>query len=91
MTATVQIDFVNTPFLFPVKFNTLEFSLLEMGDDQSKMTWKFRSNIKPLGFILWPLLRLGFGKFIQDIMEELQFYVANGTARPRKIKAMESK
>ena len=90
-TATVQIDFVNTPFFFPVKFNTVEFSLLKMGEDQSKMTWKFRSNIKPLGFILWPLLRLGFGKFIQDIMEELQFYVANGTARPRKIKAMESK
>ena len=91
MTATVQIDFVNTPFFFPVKFNTVEFSLLKMGEDQSKMTWKFRSNIKPLGFILWPLLRLGFGKFIQDIMEELQFYVENGVPHPRKIKAMESK
>ena len=89
-TATVQIDFVNTPFLFPVKFNKVEFSLLEVGDNQSKMTWKFCSNIKTLGFILWPLLRLGFGKFIKEIMEELQFYVENGTPHPRKIKAVES-
>ena len=88
-TATVQIDFVNTPFFFPVKFNILNFSLREIDDDQSEMTWKFRSNIKPLGLLLWPLLRIGFGKFVGDIMEELQFYVENGTAHPRKMKAME--
>ena len=88
-TATVQIDFVNTPFFFPVKFNTLDFSLREIGDHQSEMTWKFRSNIKPLGLLLWPLLRIGFGKFVGDIMEELQYYVENGSPHPRKLKAME--
>jgi|TARA_B110000908_G_C10047876_1_gene354818 hypothetical protein len=87
-TATVQIDFINTPFLFPVKFNTLNFSLLDTGTDQSEMTWEFRSTIKPLGLILWPLLRIGFGKFVGDIMEELKFYVENGTPHSRKIKAM---
>ncbi|MFT7613817.1 MAG: hypothetical protein ACI9J3_002797 [Parvicellaceae bacterium] len=88
-TATVQIDFVNTPFFFPVKFNTLDFSLRETGADQSEMRWAFRSNVKPLGLIIWPLLRIGFGKFVGNIMEELQFYVENGTPHPRKMKAME--
>lgn len=88
-TATVQIDFVNTPFFFPVKFNTLDFSIRNIGDSQSEMMWKFSSNIKPLGLLLWPLLRMGFGKFIGDIMEELQFYVENGSPHPRKVKAME--
>jgi Polyketide cyclase / dehydrase and lipid transport len=88
-TATVQIDFVNTPFFFPVKFNTLDFSLRETGANKSEMTWIFQSNIKPLGLILWPLLRVGFGKFVGNIMEELQFYVENETPHPRKIKAME--
>jgi hypothetical protein len=87
-TATVQIDFVNTPFFFPVEFNTLEFSLLETGANESVMTWKFRSNIKPIGLLLWPLLRIGFGKFTKNIMEELQFYVENETPHPRKIKAL---
>ena len=88
-TATVQIDFANTPFYFPVKFNTLDFSIHEIGDGHSEMTWEFRSNIKPLGLLLWPLLRIGFGVFVGQIMGELKFYVENGTSHPRKLKAME--
>jgi len=87
-TATIRIDFLDAPSFFPVKFNTLEFSLKEIDGGKSEMTWKFCSNIKLLGFVLWPLLRLGFGKFIEDIMEELKFYVETGTPHPRKIKAM---
>jgi hypothetical protein len=88
-TATVQIDFGNTPFYFPVKFNTLDFSIHEIGDGHSEMMWKFRSNIKPLGLLLWPFLRIGFGVFIGQIIEELKFYAENGTPHPRKLKAME--
>lgn len=88
-TATVKIDFVDTPSFFPVRFNTLDFSLEEIGDDQSEMTWKFRSKIKPLSFFMWPILRKGFKTFVGQIMEELKFYVENGTPHPRKIKAME--
>jgi hypothetical protein len=88
-TATVQIDFVNTPSFFPVKFNILDFSLRDIDNGQSEMTWKFRSYIKPLGLLLWPLLRIGFGVFIGQIMEELKFYAENGTPHPRKIKALE--
>ena len=87
-TATIRIDFLDAPSFFPVKFNTLEFSLKEIDGGKSEMTWKFCSNIKLLGFVLWPLLRLGFGKFIEDIMEELKFYVETGNPHPRKIKAM---
>ena len=87
-TATVKIDFVDAPSFFPVKFNTLDFSLKEITDGKSEMTWKFRSDIKAFGFLMWPLLRLGFGVFIGQIMEELTFYVENGTPHPRKVKAM---
>ena len=87
-TATVRIDFLNTPSIFPVKFNTLDFSIKNIDGGTSEMTWKFRSDIKPLGYIIWPLLRIGFGKFIEDIMEELKFYVETGTPHPRKIKVM---
>jgi hypothetical protein len=88
-TATIRIDFLNAPAFFPVKFNTLDFSLRHIDGGKSEMTWKFRSDIKPLGYIIWPLLRIGFGKFVGDIMGELQFYVENGKPHPRKIKAME--
>ena len=87
-TATVRINFLNTPFFFPLKFNTLDFSIQDIGKDQSEMTWKFRSDIKPLGILLWPLLRIVLGIFVGQIMEELKFYAENGTPHPRKIKAM---
>ena len=38
--------------------------------------------------MIWPLIRLGFGIFIGQIMEELQYFVEKGTAHPRKIKAL---
>jgi len=88
-TATVKIDFVDTAFFFPVKFNTLNFSLVEIDNNHSSMTWQFRSKIKPLGYLIWPFIRLGFGTFVGQIMEELKFYVENGTPHPRKLKAME--
>ena len=88
-TATIRIDFLNTPAIFPVKFNTVDFSLRNIDGGKSEITWKFRSNIKPLGYIIWPLLRIGFGKFMEDIMGELKFYVEHGKPHPRKIKVME--
>ena len=58
-TATVQVDFLNTPFLFPVKFNTLAFSIRETGDNQSEMSWEFKAHIKPLGLIFMASSQIG--------------------------------
>jgi hypothetical protein len=87
-TATVRIDFLNAPSFFPVKFNTLDFSVVNIDGGKSEMTWGFRSDIKVFGYLLWPLLRIGFGVFIGQIVDELKYYVENGTPHPRKIKAM---
>tara|TARA_B110000211_G_C14070841_1_gene549898 strand:+ start:593 stop:1120 length:528 start_codon:yes stop_codon:yes gene_type:complete len=88
-TATVKIDFDNTPTVFPVKYNTLEFSMKEISEDQTEMTWKFSSRIKPLAYIMYPVIRNQFSTFVFEIMEELKFYVENGTPHPRKVKAIE--
>jgi hypothetical protein len=87
-TCTVRIDFVNTPAVFPVHYNTVEFSIVDAGKDRSEMTWRFRSQIKPLAYLIWPLIRLGFGVFVGQILEELKYYVENDAPHPRKIKAM---
>ena len=89
-TATVRIDFVDAPSFFPIKFNTLAFSLREISNDKCEMTWKFRSDIKPLAYLMWPILRLGFGVFVGQIVEELKFFVENGTPHPRKVKALKN-
>ncbi len=88
-TCTVRIDFVNPPVVFPVRHNTLRFSVVETAENKSQMTWAFQSKIKPWAFLMWPLLRIGFGVFVGQIIEELVFYVENGTPHPRKLKALE--
>ncbi len=86
-TCTVRIDFLNTRAVFPVHHNQLDFSIVDVGDDESEMTWVFRSRIKPWAYLIWPLIRIGFGVFVGQIMEELKFYVENGTPHPRKVAA----
>jgi hypothetical protein len=86
-TCTVLIEFLNTPFGFPLVQNVAEFSLVEQGKNQSVVSFSITSTLKPLAFIIYPVIKFGFGFFINQILEELKFYVENGTPHPRKVKA----
>ena len=87
-TCTIRIDFLNTPMMFPIRYNTVAFSIVESGDRQSLMTWEFRSQIKPLAYLMWPIIRIGFGVFVGQIIDELKYYVENDGPHPRKLKAL---
>ncbi len=87
-TATVRVDFVNTPLVFPVDHNAVDVSIVDADGGGSELTWVFRSKIKPWAFLLWPIIRLGFGFFVKQIIEELKFYVENDAPHPRKVKAL---
>ena len=90
-TCTVRIDFLGTPAFFPVDHNTLSFAVTDTNTDegQSEMVWHFESTLKPWGFLMWPLLRLGFGIFVGQIVDELKYYLENDAPHPRKQKAID--
>ncbi len=87
-TATVRVDFANTPGLFPVRYNAVEVSMVDTGDNSSEMTWRFESHIKPWAVVMYPALRKGFDVFVGQIMEELKYFVEHDTPHPRKLKAL---
>ncbi|MCJ8312349.1 MAG: hypothetical protein HRU38_09080 [Saccharospirillaceae bacterium] len=87
-TCTVLIEFLNTPFGFPIVQNVAKFSLTQTSTKQSEVTFSVTSTLKPLAFIIYPIIKFGFGFFIKQIVEELKFYVENDTPHPRKIKAI---
>ena len=87
-TATVRVDFENTPSGFPVRYNQVPVSIVDTADGQSEMTWRFQSHIKPWAVFMWPAVRKAFDVFVGQIMEELQYFVENGEPRPRKQKAL---
>jgi ligand-binding SRPBCC domain-containing protein len=86
---TVRIDFLDTPRVFPVRYNTVEFSVVDDAEGGSIMPWDFTSEIKPWAFPMWPVIRLGAARFITQIGEELAYYVETGTPHPRKIAALD--
>ena len=85
---TVLIEFLNTPMGFPLVQNVADFSLSEQGENKSEVTFTVTSTLRPIGFILFPVIKLGFRTFVKQIMQELKFYVENGTPHPRKVKAI---
>ncbi len=87
-TCTIRIDFRNTMALFPVDHNRLTFSLVDVGEGQSEMTWAFSSQIKWFAYPIWPLIRIGFGVFVGQIMEELKHFVEHDAPHPRKVRAL---
>ena len=87
-TCTVRIDFVNTPIVFPVDHNAVRFSVVDIGENQSELTWAFGSQIKPWAFVIWPFIRIGFGVFIGQIAEELKYFVEHDAPHPRKVRAI---
>ncbi|MDX8382524.1 MAG: hypothetical protein R8M45_00485 [Ghiorsea sp.] len=84
---TILIKFANTPFAFPLVQNVAEFSLEQRENNQSVVTFTIISTLKPLAYIIYPLIKFGFGFFITQIIEELKYYVEQGKPHPRKVKA----
>jgi hypothetical protein len=87
-TCSVLIEFLNTPFGFPLVQNVAEFSLSEQEGNQSVITFSVTSTLKPFAFIIYPIIKIGFGFVVKQIIEELKFYVENGAPHPRKVKAI---
>jgi hypothetical protein len=86
-TCTVNIDLVNAPALIPIRGNVLDFSLDENGPNKSTVKWVITPKLKPLAYVIAPLVKLGLGVFIGQITEELKYFIENGTPHPRKVKA----
>lgn len=88
-TCTVRVDFADTPKVFPVHYNTLDFSVTDDTDGGSTTTWAFSSNVKPWAYVMWPVIRKGAAVAVSQIGDELKHYVESGTPHPRKVKALE--
>jgi hypothetical protein len=84
----VRITFKNAPFVIPIIANNADFNVTDTADAKSEVVFTVTSELKPWAYLLFPLIKLGFGVFVSQIIEELKFYVENGTPHPRKLKAL---
>ena len=88
-TCSVRVDLIDAPRLFPIDHNSLHFSVVDDPDGGSTATWVFGAALKPWGYLMWPMLRMGMFKAWNELCEEFQHYVETGTPHPRKAAARE--
>jgi hypothetical protein len=87
----VRITFKNAPFVIPIIANNADFNVTDTTDTTSQVVFTVTSELKPWAYLIFPIIKLGFGIFVRQIVEELKFYVENGTPHPRKLKALSKK
>ena len=64
----------NAPGLLPVNKNTVKMSVLNLGNGQSKVLWESTPDLKIMGKLLSPVLKIGLGKAFSDILKDLKHY-----------------
>ena len=68
----------------PVVKNTITVTLEPQGN-QTKVIWHSKVELKLLGKLLSPLLRLGLGKFFTDVLDDLKVFAETGAPSERKL------
>ncbi len=74
----------------PIIKSISKFGVKQIDDSSCEVACTANITLKPIAYLLLPLLKIGFGKNFGNLLEELQFYLENGTVHPRKVKALAS-
>lgn len=89
MTATIKVELKNAPAVVPFTSNVVEMTIQAGGPNQCTLTWRPIFVLKPMAYVFYPLVKLGLTLFIKQAMDELKYFLENGSPHPRKLKAMD--
>lgn len=70
----------------PLKQNLFNSSLKKVSDHATEIQIEANIELKWKGYLLYPLIKKGFHKSYGELLEELKYYVENGSVHPRKQK-----
>ena len=72
-TLTFEVTSVNVPAVVPMKKNTVQMSVRELGVNKTEVVWVSRPQIKAFAYPFYPLLRfalpMAFGKLLKGLKE----------------------
>lgn len=74
----------------PIIENTLLMYLNILGPNRTEVVWDTQIKLRPVGKLLYPVLRAGLGKNFTEILEELKHFSETGYAHPRKVAKMKN-
>jgi carbon monoxide dehydrogenase subunit G len=89
--ATVRIEIQGGPAVVPIKVNIMDIVVASTGENSARVSMTIRSELKPFGYLLYPLVKIGLKSFIKQIQEELKYYAENNAPHPRKVNALQKR
>ena len=78
-----------TPGFF--KSVNAEWSLINKNDNATDLTLDFEVQLKGLGALLTPIVKMKLGKVGDELLDDFKFYVENGKPHARKLEALAKK
>lgn len=69
----------------PVIENVVDIHVNELSNGKTEVIWASDLQLKTVGKMLSPVLKLGINKSFNELLEELKYYVENGKPHPRKL------
>ena len=73
----------------PVHKNTISVKLFDLGHNETEVQWDSDLDLKSLGYVMYPMVKVMVKKTFNKILEELKVYTETGEPHPRKLKATE--
>ncbi|PWJ34205.1 SRPBCC family protein [Sediminitomix flava] len=85
----IQVVPYNLPA--PVVQNLLKSKLNKVSEEETEIVFEANIEIKTVGYFLYPILKGGLSKGLDEILEELKYYAEKGIVHPRKLKKLEKR
>lgn len=89
--ATVRIEIQGGPAVVPIIVNIMDVIVVSTGENSARVSMTIRSQLKPFGYLIYPLVKIGLKSFIKQIQEELKYYAENDAPHPRKARAQQKR
>lgn len=68
----------------PIRKNTVTMNLIEVNENCTLVTWRCDVELKFVGLMLTPLLKLGLNKAFSDLLNDLKHYCETGQVSEKK-------
>ena len=80
-TLTIEVTPQNGPAVLPMRSNVATFTVTPAGADTADVTLTASPELKPHGYVMYPMVRMGMKKAFGDMLKSLKKHVEE---RPQK-------
>ena len=83
---TVVVEPKNAPAALPIVKNTLMIQVRGVEEGKSEVIWETKPDLKTIGKVMRPLVKMGLSKSFGEVLEELKHFMESDEQHPRKAK-----